>query len=196
MKQHLMALGWSTIMATLSMNAAADEVTDAVQEGLQAYKSGDYSQAVGSFNYAAQLVQQLKSDQLSTVVPEPLPGWTADEVQKSSAASMFGGGISISRNYSKEGGSVGINIMADSPVLQSFMMMMSNPMMLGANGGRLTKVAGNKAIVEFNAAAKNGKITVVYANRFLIEVSGHGITQNDLTQYAEKIGYAALDKLN
>ncbi len=173
----------------------ADEVSDAIREALQAYQSGDYSMAVSNLNYATQLVQQLKSDQLATVAPPPLQGWQASEVKKSAAGAMYGGGVSIERSYTKGDSTVELSITADAPMLQGFLMMMNNPMMLSGGNGRLTKIAGHKAIVEFSNEDRSGQVTIVHANRFLIQISGNGVDQDTLRRYAEKVGFSQLEQL-
>ncbi|MFN2354295.1 MAG: hypothetical protein ABR512_07205, partial [Desulfopila sp.] len=82
----------------------ADEIEDAVKEGLQYYAEGDLSSAAGSLEYAAQLIRQKKGGELEALLPKPLPGWTAEEASSQAAgAAMFGGGVTAERKYRKDG---------------------------------------------------------------------------------------------
>ncbi len=173
--------------------AFADDVTDAINEALQYYQDGKYSDAMTSLNYASQLIGQKKGGDLQSFLPQPLAGWEAEEAtSQSMGAAMLGGGVSAERQYNKGSGSVRIQIVTDSPMLQSMMMMFGNPMLAGADGGKLEKIAGEKAIVKYNAADKSGDIKLVVANRFLVTLDGNDVSLEDLKAYAAKIDYKKL----
>ena len=171
-------------------------MTEAINEALQSYKDGKFSDAMGSLNYASQLIGQKKGGELQTFLPEPLGGWQADEAtSQAMGAAMFGGGVSAERRYNKNSSSVTVQIVTDSPLLQGMMMMLANPAMAGADGGRMDKIAGEKAIVHYNPQDKNGKIMLIIANRFLITVEGDEVSLGDLKAYAGKIDYKKLGAL-
>lgn len=184
-----------TILAFSPM-CYADDVTDSINEGLQQYKDKKYSEAVQSLNYASQLIQQKKGASLEVLLPEPLSGWTAKKAKSQAAgAAMFGGGLTAERKYKKGSSSVEIQIIADSPMLQSVMMMFTNPMFATSDGGKLEKVGDQKAIVKFDADSKRGDIKIVVANRFLITVEGRDVTKEDLEAYAKAIDYKKLESI-
>ena len=132
----------SVLLMAISSLVYADDVTDSINEALDAYKEGEYSAAVDSLNYASQLINQKKGDSLSALLPEPLDGWSAKSSKsKAMGAAMFGGGITATRQYIKEKNNITIEIVADSPVLQSMMMMFSNPMYATSDGGKLEKIS-------------------------------------------------------
>jgi len=168
----------------------ADDVTDSINEALDAYKEGEYSTAVDSLNYASQLIQQKKSENLSSFLPEPLDGWTSKKSEsKAVGAAMFGGGISATQQYIKDENKITVEIVADSPLLQSMMMMFSNPMYATSDGGKMEKINRQKAIVKFDPDTNRGDIKIVIANRFLVTVEGNRTTKEDLKAYAEAIDY-------
>ena len=174
-------------------SAFADEVEEAIQEGLDAYKDGSYTDAAGSLDYAAQLIRQKKGEQLEAVLPQPLPGWTAEEASSSAmGAAMFGGGVSVERQYTKAGSRVTVQIITDSPMLQGVMMMFSNPAFATADGGRLEKIKGKRAIVKYQASRKSGEIQMIIANRFLITIEGSQVEKADLKNYAQEIDFKTL----
>jgi hypothetical protein len=108
---------------------------------------------------------------------------------------MMGGGITAERRYSKGTSSIQIQIMADSPMLQGVLMMMSNPMFATADGGKMERIGKQKAMVKFNPNTQNGDIQIVVANRFLVSIEGKDITNKNLKDYAKAIDYKKMSKL-
>lgn len=168
----------------------ADEVEDAVKEGLQSYQDGDFSSAAGSLEYAAQLIRQKKGGELESLLPEPLPGWTAENTSSQAmGASLFGGGVTAERSYSKDDSSASVQLVTDSPMLQGVLMMLTNPAVATADGGRLKKINGQKAVIKYDQDSASGEIQIVVANKFLVTVEGSNISQEDLMAYAEGIDF-------
>ncbi len=192
----MLVAGITVLLMAISPFVYADDVTDSINEALDAYKSGEYSTAVESLNYATQLINQKKGDNLSSLLPEPLSGWTAKSSKsKAMGAAMFGGGVTAERAYVKGNNNISIEIVADSPLLQSVMMMFSNPMYASADGGKLEKIKRQKAVVKFNPDSNKGDIKIVVANRFLVTVKGNRTTLDDLKAYANAIDYNKLKAL-
>ncbi|RJP93756.1 MAG: hypothetical protein C4518_06130 [Desulfobacteraceae bacterium] len=196
LKSLLMLTLFSLAVLTAATTALADDVTDYIDEALKFYKDGKYTEAVDSLNFAEQLIQQKKSAGLEAFLPEPLKGWTAEAATSQAAGNaMMGGGISAERSYTKGDSSVKINIVADSPLLQGVMMMMGNPMFAASDGGKVERIGGQKAVIKYIPADKNGDIKIVVANRFLVTVEGNGITDADLKEYAKAIDYGKMATL-
>ena len=195
-KTILLLTVFSVIILGFSAIALADDVEDYINEALTFYKDGQYSEAVSSLNFAEQLIQQKKSTGLEAFLPGPLAGWEAQTATSQAASSaMLGGGISAERQYSKGDSSIHIQIMADSPMLQGVMMMMSNPMFATSDGGKMERIGKQKAIVKFDPNTQEGDVQIVVANRFLVKVEGNGITDNDLKDYAKAIDYDKMAQL-
>ena len=185
-------------MAVLTLKTAvfADEVSDYINEALKSYKDGKFTEAVDSLNFAEQLIQQKKSAGPEGFLPNPLKGWKAEAATNTAAGNaMMGGGISAERSYTKGDSSVKVQIVADSPLLQGVMMMMSNPMFAASDGGKVERIGGQKAVIKYNPVDKNGDVKIVVANRFLVTVEGSGITDADLKEYAKAIDYTKLATL-
>jgi hypothetical protein len=181
------------IWITSSVSGYADDVEDSIKEALGYYQSGEYKDALDSLDYASQLIMQMKGKGLEAFLPEPLSGWTAQKATSQAAgAAMFGGGVTAERTYSKGPSTVTVKIITDSPMLQGMMMMFSNPMFASADGGRLERIARQKAIVKFDPATNKGEITMAVANRFLVTIKGSGVTREELKTYAEAIDYRKL----
>ena len=178
-----------------SSQVYADDVTDSINEGLQYYKDGKYTESAASLNYAAQLIQQKKGGSLKLLFPNPLKGWKAEEAKSDTGGTAFGAGINVSREYNKGSSLVSIEIVADSPMLQGIAMMFSNPMFAQSDGGKLKKIAGQKTIVKYDAENKSGEILAIIANRFLITIRGDDVSENILIDYTKAFDFKKIAEL-
>ena len=175
--------------------AEQDDVLTTIDQAVKQYKGGDFAGAASNLDYAAQLIRQKKSEKMKDLLPEPLSGWQAGEADSQAiGTAVFGGGVTVSRKYTKESSSIDIEIVSDSPVLQSVMMMLNNPMFAGASGGNLKTIKGQRAIIKYNGANRSGDISIVVAGRFMVTINGRQVDQADLAAYAEAINYQELMK--
>jgi hypothetical protein len=173
----------------------ADEITDSIEEAMEYYKESNYVEAANSLDYASQLIRQKRSSQLEALLPEPLAGWSAEDVKSQAAGPGYlGGMISDKRNYKKDRSSVTIEIITDSPALQSMVMVFSNPAYASADGGKLTKIKRQKAIIKYHSSKKDGEINIVVAKQYLVSIKGRNINENELVDYASAIDYNKLKK--
>jgi len=173
----------------------ADEITDSIEEAMEYYNESNYVEAANSLDYASQLIRQKRSGKLEALLPEPLAGWSAEDVKsKAAGPGYLGGMISAKRKYKKDKSSVTIEIITDSPALQSMVMLFSNPAYASADGGKLTKIKRQKAIIKYHPSKNNGEINIVVAKQYLVSVKGRNISQNDLVDYASAIDYKMLKK--
>lgn len=195
--KSLKICGLCFMLMGFSVSGYAEEsIEESINEALQYYKDGEYKDAVDSLNYASQLIQQKRGSGLEAFLPEPLSGWTEQETSSQAmGAGMFGGGITAERQYSKDSSSITVQIITDSPVMQSMTMMFSNPMFATSDGGKFEKINRQKAIVKFDPKRKQGDINIVVANQFLISIEGQRVTEEDLKAYAKAIDYKKLQSL-
>lgn len=189
---------YSTLLAAciaIPVNSMADDVLDSINEGLEAYKEGEYKDAVESLNYASQLIQQMKGENLQSFLPDALDGWKAKKASSQSAgAAMFGGGITAEREYAKGNSNISVSIITDSPMMQGMMMMFSNPMFASSDGGKLKKIKREKAMVKYDAGNKSGEIQVMVDDRILLNVTGNRVSEEDLMSYAKAVDFKKLKK--
>jgi hypothetical protein len=184
-----------SLVLSQSVLAEQDDVLTTIDQAVKQYKGGDFAGAASNLDYAAQLVRQKKSEKMKELLPEPLSGWQAGEADSQAiGTAVFGGGVTVSRKYTRESSSINIEIVSDSPVLQSVMMMLNNPMFAGASGGNLKTIKGQRAIVKYDGAKHSGDINIVVAGRFMVTINGHQVDQKDLAAYAEAINYQELMK--
>lgn len=175
------------------LSASADEIAESIEEALQYYKAGELNNAAAGLDYAAQLIRQKSGGELEAFLPEALPGWTAQDARSQAmGTSIFGGGISAARVFRKDNSRMEAKITADSPLLQSMSIMFSNPMLAAADGGRLEKIQGERAIVKYDSNNRNGSISIMVANRFLVQVEGREVEKQELVDCIGKIDFKKL----
>jgi hypothetical protein len=189
----LIVVSWGAIPV------CADEILDAMNEAIEAYKEKEYAEAAESLDYAKQLILQMRSENIMKVLPEPLPGWESKTAQTQSMG-MLGGMAGVEKEYFKPGtGDQGrkritINIMAESPMMQG-MMAMFNPAYAGAQGGKLQKIKRNKAIVKYNPDSRSGEANVLVKKSYIVSIKGNSVDKKDLLDYAEAVDYKGLKDL-
>jgi hypothetical protein len=189
------AAALAVVLTFFSGMAYGDDITTSINEALEYYKNGEYTEAVSNLNYAAQLIQQKKSGKLESFLPKPLKGWTAEDTTSQAAGAGIFGGVSAERRYRKAENSVTVSLVTDSPMIQGMMVMFTNPAFAVSDGGKLEKIAGQRAIVKYKPSEKRGDIKIMVANRFLVSIEGSGVFKTDLKQYAAAIDYNALSSL-
>ncbi len=174
---------------------AEDNVLSTIREAMRQYQSGDYTGAASNLDYAAQLVRQQKSERMKELLPEPPPGWQGGEASAQAlGAAILGGGITVSRDYKKGASTMSVEIVSDSPVLQSVLMMINNPMFAGAGGGKLEALKGQRAIIKYEKSKKGGELYVVVASRFVVTIKGRQVAKEEMLALAEMIDYRVLEK--
>jgi len=172
-----------------------DDVLTTVNEAVKQYKAGDLAGAASNLDYASQLVRQKKSERMKDLLPEPLAGWEGKPANAQTlGTAVFGGGVTVSREYKKGDAKVFIEIVSDSPVLQSVMMMLNNPMFAGASGGNLKTIKGQRAIIKYDNGKRSGDVNIVVAGRFMVTLKGTRVDQQTLIDYAEAVDFVSLSK--
>ena len=175
-----------SILFTFAGSAWPDDVSDAIEQASDLYENGDTQQAISQLEFAAQLIRQQRGSGMQAFLPEALDGWTAEDASSTAAgAAMFGGGTAVERSYTDGSQRVKISMLTDSPMMQAFMMMFSNPAMVSAQGGKLQMIAGQRALV------KPDGVTIVLQNTYLIQIDGNA-SQEDYIAYAGAVDFDGL----
>ena len=180
------------VFGAITANASADEVMDSINEAVLSYRDGKYTDAVESLDYASQLIRQKRSELLKTLLPEPLKEWTADSASsESTGLAMLGGVLSAKRVYRKGSSRITMEI-TDSPALQNIMAMFTNLMFTTTGGGRLKRIGGQKAMIQYVPDTRDGDVTVMIENRCVLSVKGENVSEQDLIDYASAVNYKKL----
>ena len=171
----------AVLFLALPLHAGEDTVLSTIKEATRQYQAGDYSGSASNLDYASQLIRQKKSEKMKDLLPEPQPGWDGKEASAQAlGAAVLGGGVTVSRDYTRGASTISVEIVSDSPVLQSVLMMLNNPVFAGAGGGRLETVKGNRSVLKFDSGKKSGELYIVVASRFVVTVKGRQVAREDL----------------
>jgi hypothetical protein len=174
---------------------ANDDIINVIEQAVRQYRANDLAGAISNLDYAAQLIRQKKSERMKALLPEPLPGWQAKAAAaKSLGAAVFGGGSTVSRDYFTASSALSMEIVSDSPVLQSIIMMLNNPLFAGASGGNIQTIKQQRAMIKYNANDRSGEINIVVAGRFIVTIKGRAVDQDTMLRYAEAMDFEALAK--
>ena len=185
----------AVLFLAMPLHAGEDTVLSTIKEATRQYQAGDYSGSASNLDYASQLIRQKKSEKMKDLLPEPLPGWDGKEASAQAlGAAVLGGGVTVSRDYTRGASTISVEIVSDSPVLQSVLMMLNNPVFAGAGGGRLETVKGNRSVLKFDSGKKSGELYIVVASRFVVTVKGRQVAREDLLAYGEAMDYRVLEE--
>jgi hypothetical protein len=190
---------FALVVVPFGTSAMGDEIADQIREGLGLYEKGNYSEAVRSLSFAVGQIQQKQASGLKDIFPDPLEGWKAKESTGDfTSASFLGGGISASRHYYKDDSdrAVDIEIVTDSPLLQSVLMFYNNPAFhAGQPGTKLVKIKNRNAIQRFSSQDREGEMSIVIGNRMLVSIKARGMDKPDeMVAFANAISYDRLEK--
>ena len=167
MKTMLRAATAAILIGGLSLPAQADEIEDALQMALEAYRAGDINIAKEEIDYAAQLIAQLKAVGLSAFLPDALPGWTRVESEdKTQTAALMGGGMTTSASYTRGDDGIDIRLMADNQMVTAMAAMFGNAAMMGSMG-KVKRIKRQKVVI-----TRQGELQALSKNRIPLRVPG------------------------
>jgi hypothetical protein len=192
------ALLTALLVAALPAALHADEITDQLDAARGFYEKGEYAKALEELEFTMNQLRQLQGKQISQALPEPPDGWTADPADSQTAGAGFmGGGTTITRTYRKASGEqVTIAMVTNSPMLQGMMMMFSNPMFMGADGGELVRIKGQKGVLKFDPAGRSGDLNLVVAQKALVTLEGSNLKDAEpLKELARAIDFDRMAEL-
>jgi hypothetical protein len=168
---------------------AADDVLDAIDQARKAYEAGELSKAKQSLDSASQLVGQKNAERFAALLPQPLPGWTAEKPESASVGIAIFGSSSASRRYANgQGQNVEVRITGDSALVTQFAKLLINPS-VGGIFGKIIDVGTQRAL-----QTPEGTLNIVVADKFLITIEGSAGAEAKRA-YAEAIDLGRLSKM-
>ncbi len=186
----------AAILCSLVSTAAyADEISDQITAGLEAYKEQDYKTALEELKFVTAQIQQLNQDEMQKLLPQPLEGWTEKEGNNRDnqvAMSMMGGGTTMKKEFQRGKERVTVSVLANSPMMQMMTMMMKNPaMMAGQKNTKPYRYKKAKGMIKKDK--KKTEISLVLAGQILVQVTGKKLEDEAvLKQYLEQLDFAKL----
>lgn len=129
-----------------------DQVNTYIKEAQDFLAKEDYVNAQLSLQDAINEINMLIADQIAKSLPDEINGLKADGDASSNSAgmSMLGGGVSIEKSYTHPTApenTAEIVIMANSPMLSSLSMFLTNPSMMGSEY-KSARVGSQRAILK------------------------------------------------
>lgn len=179
---------------------AQTEAETSAKEALDAIKAKKWATAGTALQTALMEVNNQIAEEFKLALPKPAAGWTeesSDGIQ--TGLGILGGGSGAEKTYQliqnqtdesyTETPSVKISILANSPMVSTISMAISNPMMMGAMG-KSVKVGSEKGIEKAEPENKSYEITLLVGGNVLVTISGTGITDRKVVlDYAQAIDF-------
>ena len=188
----MVAMRWWLMLvagiACASPQARADDVLDELDRARRTYEQHDFGAAADAAETATKLIRQAQAEAWKSMLPEPLPGWTADEAKSDSVAPvLFVGGTSTTRLYRRGADTVEIAIVTGFPLIMQGIGPLLASGLLSGGETRLVIIDGQKATYTKGDNAYN----LMVSDKALVRVKGsRGVDDNTLRSYlrAMKIG--------
>ncbi len=165
------------VLLSAAGTAFADEVTDAIAQAQSAYTGENYKEASTQLQTALVGVNQKLIDLIVAAMPDPPAGWTADDSEGVDATAFglgFFANLMVERTYyPPSGSSIDLAVAANSPILATYRMFLSNPMLaaMGSGSGmKKVSVCGYDTIQEFED--DSASLQILAGNATLISISG------------------------
>ncbi len=103
-------------------------------------------------------------------------------------------GMAFFKSYRDSGGSAGskvvVSIIANSPMVSSLTMFLSNPMIARDTGKKSTTYNGFKAIEEYDPVYRTGEINLLLSDNTLVTISATDVPDGKLlAEFAKAINY-------
>lgn len=182
------AMAVATLGATVTVSSAqgADGISTQIDGARAAYQKSDLARTAQALEAALTEVQDRLGRALFETLPPPPSGWEADPPELQGLGQV-GGGLSVTRAYSKGEASLNASLFLDSPAVEAASVLVSNPAAVAAQPNtRHVKVGGDDALLRFDPSTKSGEITVVLNNRVLLEIEGDNVAGSDVLIEAAK----------
>lgn len=163
--KRILACAMAVIL--VSQPASGDEFTDTIGAALEAYAAGDIKGAGDELDYAQDLLRALGAKGLEAFLPAAQAGWTRTISQDSAEAGMaMLGGASATAEYAGPEGEFTVTLATDSPMMQAFMPMFSNAMILNAMG-KVIRIQREKFVIQ-----DDSNIIGIVDDRVLVTAEG------------------------
>lgn len=117
-------------------------------------------------------------------------GWKAEDASLQPAGTTMFGGVTAERRHKKGDLSTTVKIIADAPMMQAVIMMPGNPMFANADGGKLGRIKGRKAILKNEDG--NSSVKIVVNRTLLVRIEGSRVSEADLRAFASWIDCAKI----
>ncbi|MBL9114950.1 MAG: hypothetical protein JNJ83_08070 [Verrucomicrobiaceae bacterium] len=174
----------------------ADDVEDAIQAALTAYKAGKAVEAGDLLKKAGDLIDEKTGNSLSAVLPDMIGDFKGGRITTKDLDGV-GGGKATERNYRKgdkedpKSITASVSVIANSPTLNQISTFLANPALGALLGAKPKSVGGNTAMF----IGKEGLLQMSVGGKFLVTVRGKKCSEDQLAQLAGGVNLDMLAKL-
>lgn len=182
------------LAAGLAVPAAADEITDQLDQAKAYYGQGDITGAIGELEFALQALRGRIGQALLATFPEAPAGWTVedkgDAAQQSGQIPMLGSGTMLSRTYKAAAGEASIEaqLMSGGGFLQGIAGMFLNPQMMAAQpNAKRVRVGRENAVATYDPSDRSSQLVIDLGGKGTVMLQGRGVGSSDpLVELANK----------
>jgi len=193
MSGRSIALGMVMLVAGVGQAFAAADVPSLIDSAHQFFQKGDIARAAHQLETALADLHDRLGRGLSEDMPPTPAGWQGEDAEIQGLGAV-GGGLSVTRAYTKGDASLNASLILDSPAVEAAAALVANP--AAQPNFRRVKVGADDALVRWDPAGRTGEITMVVGNRVLLQIEGDNLTNGDtLVDLAKGFNVAGIRKL-
>lgn len=163
---------------------AAESVSARLDAAKAAYARGDVARSAAETEAALAELHARLGKSLAEFLPAPPTGWQA-EAAETQAMGSAGGGIAVSRAYSRDESSLNAALVLDSPAVLSAAGQFATIADGQPNFKRL-KIGAEDALLRWDPSVRTGEITLVLGNRVLLQIEGDSLGTSELLTEAAR----------
>lgn len=157
---------------------AADPLSEKLSGARDAYEKGNLVLALQQTEASlAALVDKLGKN-LLPALPAPLPGWTAEPAEILGLGQV-GGGLSISRVYTKSNATLNVTLILDNQDTDTL-----DPIAPDQPNTSTVKIGDTEAILRFDPALRSGEAIITLSPRLRLEIQGDDLDNAEPLQAA------------
>lgn len=170
------AAGLAAFILATAPALAADDVAARLDAAKASFAKGDVARAARDTEAALKQMHDRLGKMFAEVLPPMSATWRAEQVETESLGEI-GGGVSVSRAYTRDDASLNATLLLDSPeaaaVAAQIAAASSQPNV------KKIKAAGEDALLRFDSSTNTGEVTMVVAGRVVLEIQGDNIANAD-----------------
>ena len=177
--------------------AQSGNVKTLTEKAVREYEKGNYSIAIKDIERALDIMKQKQGNQLNSLLPKVLPGWTRG-VSSSKPMDPRGivGGHIVEQTYNKGNGFVTATLILEAPMVKDVRQTLNSPQLAqNRNGSKIQLIKNRKALIRYQDDKREGEISMLANSTTVAVVYGKNITLRELTNYAKLFKFSEISKL-
>lgn len=185
------------VISTSILIAQSGSVKILTDKAIKEYQNGDYSAAIKDMERALEIMKQKQGNELNSLLPQTLPGWTRGE---SSSQPMdprgIEGGHVVEQTYNKGNGFVTATLILEAPMVNDVRRTLNTPQSSqNGNDGKIELISNKKALVRYHENEKQGEISMLASSTTVAVVYGNNVTLRELKNYAKLFKFSEISKI-